>query len=167
MNRRLIGPWPAANATVLLVLFDGILLPSDAVTGYTPWTLTPALAWPLFFVAVRLVATSVERATIAGAVVVGSAVGAVFLAHTVPACAGRDDGRGRSGGAGAAVARSDVAACAAAVALVWAAPFLLPLLIVYRLHIANPIPGSWVHPVLSQPLILVPNLLGVLALIWL
>ena len=168
MNRRLIGPWPAANATVLLVLFDGILLPSDAVTGYTPWTLTPALAWPMFFGAVRVVATSVERRTAAGALIVGSAVGAVFLAHTIPAVllAGMT--------AVAAVAVQGLGwrtlvwlACAAAVALVWAAPFLLPLLIVYRLHIANTVLGSWVHPVLSRPLMLVPGVLGLLALIWL
>ena len=168
MNRCLIGLWPAATATVLLVLFGGVLLPSDAVTGYTPWTLTPALAWPMFFVSVRLIATAVERCTIAGAVLVGSCIGVVFLAHTVPAVLL----------AGMTTVAARVVqgkrwltllwlACAAAVALAWAAPFLLPLVVTYRLHIANAVPGSWVHPVLSQPLTLVPNLLGVVAAIWL
>jgi len=168
MNRRLIGPWPAAVATVLLVLFDGLLLPSDAVTGYTPWTLTPALAWPIFFVSVRLIATAVERGTIAGAVMAGSCIGVLFLAHTVPGIllAGMT-------AVTAAVVQGPRwrtltwLACAAVVALIWAAPFLLPLLIAYRLHIANVVPGSWVHPVMSEPLTLVPNLLGVAAMIWL
>ncbi|HEY0182318.1 MAG TPA: hypothetical protein VGC09_05865, partial [Rhodopila sp.] len=49
MNRRLIGPWPAAAATAVFVLFNSVVMPGDLTAGYTPWTLTPALTWPLFF----------------------------------------------------------------------------------------------------------------------
>jgi hypothetical protein len=168
MNRRLIGAWPAAAATAVFVLFDSVVMAGDAVAGYTPWTLTPALGWPLFFSAVWFVVGRLERLLWRDAVLVGSVLGLVFLAHTVPAVL-------LSCIVVAVVVvnhgwRWRVAAWVAVVAVVelaWAAPFLLPLAVAYHLHIANLSPGAWVHPALSDPLVLLPNALGVVAAGWL
>lgn len=168
MNCRLVGRWPAAAATVLLVLAFGAALPGDASAGYTPWTLTPALAWPPFFVSVRLIAGAAERLRPAGTVVAGSAVGLLFLAHTVPSVL-------LAGLLIAAVVtlhgvtrRSALWLVAAGgIALLWTTPFLLPLLLAYRLHIVHPDPGAWVHPVLSDRLTLLPTALGLFLLAWL
>ena len=168
MNRRLLGAWPAAAATSVFVLYDSVVMPGDASAGYTPWTLTPALTWPLFFGSVWLIAGRVGRFRLTDAIVVGSALGLVFLAHTVPAVL-----------LSAIVTAAAFTACGptlktvrwlvavAAVQLAWGLPFLLPLLIDYRLHIANPTPGTWVHPALSDVVILAPNLLGAGAMAWL
>jgi hypothetical protein len=168
MNRRLLGPWPAAAATAVFVLFDGVVMPGDATAGYTPWTLTPALTWPLFFASVWLIADRIPRLRMIDAALLGTAFGLVFLAHTVPA-----------------VLLSGIALCTALglhgwrqrtlvwlavvaiVELIWATPFLLPLVAAYHLHIANPGPGSWQHPALTDPATLLPNALGLLALGWL
>ena len=165
MGWRLVGPWPAAIATVVLVLVFGAMLPGDAGGGYTPWTLSPALTWPLFFVAVRLIAGAVQRLSVMSALLAGSVIGLVFLAHTVPALLLAPMT------ASAALAVNGCRwrtwrwlAITAPVALAWTLPFLLPLLLAYRLHIVHASPGAWAHPVLSDPLALVPALLGLAAL---
>jgi hypothetical protein len=168
MNRRLIGAWPAAAATAVLVLFNSVVIPSDATAGYSPWMLTPALVWPMFFGSVWLIVDRVQRLRTIDAGLVGTALGLVFLAHTIPALL-------LSGIAvGAALAAHGPGwrtlgwlTVVAGVELAWAAPFLLPLLSAYHLHIANPGPGAWVHPALSDPATLPPNIGGVLALGWL
>jgi hypothetical protein len=168
MNRRVIGAWPGTAATAVFVLFDSVAMPSDAAAGYTPWTLTPALVWPLFFGSVWLIADRIPRLRITDAVLVGTALGLVFLAHTVPAVL-------LSGIAvAAALAMHDWGwrtwiwlTVVAAVELAWAAPFLLPLVAAYHLHIANSGPGAWMHPALSDGATLAPNVGGVLALGWL
>jgi hypothetical protein len=168
MHRRLIGAWPAVVATAVFVLFDSVVMPSDATAGYTPWTLTPALVWPAFFGSVWLIADRVQRLRMVDAALIGTALGLVFLAHTVPAvllsgitvaAALATHGRGR---------RTWIwLALVAGVELAWAAPFLLPLVAAYHLHIANLGPGAWVHPALSDPATIVPNAFGVLASGWL
>jgi len=152
MNRRLLGAWPAVFATAVMVLFDGAAMSGDEAAGYTPWTYTPALAWPLFFGSVAVVHHFTPALRIAGAIVVGCALGIVFLAHTVPAVvlsamvavlALSQPGRRFRGVAWLAVAGS--------IEAIWAAPFLGPLLLDYRLHIANPVPGAWIHPLFGEP----------------
>ena len=172
MNRRLLGPWPACAATAVFVLFNSSLMAGDEAAGYTPWTLTPALSWPLFFGAVWLIAARAESAKWRDAVLIGAMMGIVFLCHTVPALL-----------LAAIVTAAVVAAhgltwgvllwlaAAAVTELMVAAPFLGPLIWVYHLHIANPVPGAWVHEMMEPAAFFTRtaflNLPGVLALIWL
>lgn len=152
MNRRLLGPWPAIFATGVMVLFDGAVMGGDEAAGYTPWTYTPALAWPLFFAGVALIHRMTPALRIGGAIAIGCGLGIVFLAHTVPAIV--------LSGMVAILALSQSGrrrralmwlAAVGGLELVWAAPFLGPLLFDYRLHIANPVPGAWVHPLFADP----------------
>jgi hypothetical protein len=151
MNRALLGPWPAVLAVAVMVLFGGSVMAGDEAAGYTPWTLTPALVWPLFFMSVQMLHRHAPALRFATAVLLGCLFGLVFLAHTVPAVL-------LSGIAVAAVAASTGvtwrgAAWLAVVGIVevlWALPFLGPLVLEYRLHIANPVPGAWVHGLLAN-----------------
>ncbi len=168
MNRRLIGAWPGAAATMVFVLFSGLVTPGDATAGYTPWTLTPALAWPLFFGAVWLVAARAERPGLGNAALIGGALGLVFLAHTVPAVL--LSGMVVSAGVAAQGFRARTLLWLMLVAgmeLACAMPFLWPLIAEYRLHIANPGPGAWAHPALGDWVTTLPNLGGGAALGWL
>ncbi len=149
MNRALLGPWPATLAVAFMVLFGGSVMTGDEAAGYTPWTLTPALAWPLFFVAIQQMHRHAPDLRFSAAVTIGALLGLAFLAHTVPALL-------LSGVAVAVVAATTGVswrgtgwlAIVAFVELLVALPFLGPLLAEYRLHIANPVPGAWVHTLL-------------------
>ena len=168
MNRRLIGAWPAAAATSVLVLFDSAVMPGDATAGYTPWTLTPALSWPLFFGSIWLIADRLPRFRLINAVWIGAALGLVFVAHTVPAILLSAITAVTGITVGGLRPRTFVwLAVTALTQLALATPFLWPLITTYHLHIANPFPGAWVHPALTDPMTLLPNLLGIAALIWL
>lgn len=168
MNTRLIGRWPAVVATAVLVLFDGAAMSADEAAGYTPWTLTPALGWPAFFLGVWLVLGRAPGLRWRDAMLIGCVLGLAFLVHTVPAVllsaivaavVLADHGLRPRGLAWLAVV--------AAVELAWAAWFLGPLLLAYRLHIANPVPGAWVHGLLAPAAVgrvLLLNLPGLLAL---
>jgi hypothetical protein len=71
MNRRLIGPWPAVAATAVFVLFNSAAMPSDAAVGYTPFSFTPSLAWPMFFGAVWLIHARADAARFGNALLIG------------------------------------------------------------------------------------------------
>ena len=169
MNRRLFGPWQALAATSVMVLFDGAAMTGDETAGYTPWTYTPALAWPLFFLGVALLHRLTPALRIGGAIVVGSYLGVVFLAHTVPAIvlSGMTGllALSRPGNRRRAVLWLAVVA---GVELLWAVPYLGPLAVAYRLHIANSVPGAWVHPLFEQPeRMLLLSLPALISLAWL
>jgi hypothetical protein len=144
MARRLIGPPAGAIATVWLVCANGLLLPPWVVATYTPWQSVPMLALALFFIGIILVHARVYTGLRRDAVLLGSAVGVTFLAHTVPAII-----------LAAILATAALAtqglrwrtarwiAIAASVAALWSLPFLLPLLTAYHLHIANLAPGGF------------------------
>jgi len=85
MVRRLIDTAAAAIATVLLVCFDGALLPPWMAASYSPWHSVPALTQALFFVGVSLISVRTQRARFSDALLIGSVIGLVFLAHPVPA----------------------------------------------------------------------------------
>ncbi|MBN8909148.1 MAG: hypothetical protein J0H99_21605, partial [Rhodospirillales bacterium] len=98
----------------------------------------------------------------------GGAIGLIFLAHTVPALL-------LAGMTTATVLATHALrprglawlVLAGATALVVSLPFLLPLLQTYRLAIANPIPGAWVHGLLvpeAAGRALLLNLPGLLAM---
>jgi hypothetical protein len=72
---------PGAAAATAFVLFDSVAMLSDAAAGYTPWTPTPAVVWPLFFGSMCLIADQISRLRIVDAVSVGRAPGLVFLAR--------------------------------------------------------------------------------------
>ena len=167
MNRALFGAWPALLAVAVMVLLNGSLMASDETAGYTPWTLTPALVWPATFLAVPVIHRRTPRLRFADAILIGTILGLVFLAHTIPAILL------------SAITAAIALACApsrrsilwlAAVALTELAltlPFLGPLLVDYRLHIANPVPGAWVHALLApdaRDRLLLLNLPGIAAL---
>ena len=106
MNRHFFGSWQAVAATCVMFLFGGTVMSGDETAGYTPWTFTPALAWPLFFLSAAAIHRIAPALRTGGAIAVGCLVGIVFLA---------------------------------------------PLLFDYRFHIANPVPGAWVHPLFADP----------------
>ena len=169
LNRRLLGIWQALGATGVMVLFDGAAMSGDEAVGYTPWTFTPALAWPLFFLGVGMLHRVTPALRTSGAIAVGCVLGIVFLAHTVPAIL--------LSGMATVLALAQPGdrrralvwlAVVGGVELLWAAPFLGPLAVEYRLHIANPVPGAWVHPLFDDiERMLWLSLPAMLALAWL
>ena len=169
MNRRLFGAWQALAATSVMVLFGGAAMTGDETAGYTPWTYTPALAWPLFFLGVVVLHRVTPALRTAGAIGVGCVLGVTFLAHTVPAIL--------LSGMAAILALSQPGdrrrsliwlVVVGGVELLWAAPFLGPLAIGYRLHIANAVPGAWTHPLFDDPQrMLLLSLPAMLSLVWL
>jgi hypothetical protein len=174
MNTRLIGRWPAVVATAALVLFDSAVMSGDEAAGYTPWTLTPALAWPAFFSAVWLVLRHAPSLRWGTAILVGTVLGLVFLAHTIPAVLLSGITASVVLTARGVSRRAVVWLCVTAtIALAWASLFVGPLLLAYRLHIANPVPGAWVHGLLKPDavehilLLNLPGLLALPALAWL
>ncbi|MBN8910062.1 MAG: hypothetical protein J0H99_26475, partial [Rhodospirillales bacterium] len=166
--RRIGGAWAAFGATAVLVLYGGATMAGDEAAGYTPWTYTPALVWPAFFLTAWLLIDRVGALRWRDAPFLGAAIALVFLAHTVPALllAGMTAATvvGTHGLRPRALAWL---ALTGGVALAGSLPFLLPLLLAYRLAIANPIPGAWVHGLLtpeSASRTLLLNLPGLLAL---
>lgn len=150
MSRRLIGDWPACAASAVFVLFNSATMAGDEAAGYTPWTYTPGLAWPLFFAAVWLIHAKAGSPRWRDALLLGTVIGLVFLAHTVPAlllCALTP--AAVLAARGMSLRSLAWLALVAGGVMVWALPFLLPLVLAYRLHIANPVPGAWQHPLLT------------------
>jgi hypothetical protein len=169
MNRRLIGPWPAVAATIVFVLYGTATMPPDAAAGYTPFTFTPSLAWPMFFAAVWLIHARADARRFGSALLIGAMLGIVFLVNTVPAILLS------AIVAAVAIARDGLRSavlfwlvCVAVAELAFAAPFLAPLIVAYHLHIVNPVPGGWVHELLTVPplrkWLIGVNLPGILAL---
>lgn len=166
MNRRLFGLWQAAAATGVMVLFGGAVMSGDEAAGYTPWTFTPALAWPLFFLGTAAIHRLTPALRVGGAITSGCIVGIVFLAHTVPAILLAGMVAALAFAQAGRRSRALVWLCGTAgVALVWSLPFLGPLLFDYHLHIVNRVPGAWVHPLFAEPgrmaLLSLPALLAV------
>ena len=150
MARSLFGDWPAALSAAVLVLVNGSLMGGDESAGYTPWTLTPALVWPLFFAGVWAIHRFTTALSWRGAIGIGCGLGVVFLAHTVPAIL-------LSGIVTAAALVQPARwsrrilwlGLVAAIEWLWALAFMAPLVWSYRLRIANPVPGAWVHGILA------------------
>ncbi|MCK8788031.1 hypothetical protein M0638_27110 [Roseomonas sp. NAR14] len=172
MNQRLLGPWSAAAATAVLVLYNGAALPGDAAVSYTALTLTPMLAWPMFFFGVRLIQGRAGSARLRDALLLGSWIGLAFLAHTVPAvllaCIVTTVAFATRGIAFRTLLWLSVAALAA---LAWSLLFLGPLLVSYRLHIVNTVPGEWLHTLMAVPIrkwLIAANLPGIaaIAVVW-
>jgi hypothetical protein len=138
MVRRLIDAPAAAIATVLLVCFDGSLLPPWMAASYSPWHSVPALTQALFFCGVWLISARTQRGRFGDALLIGSVIGVVFLAHTVPAlilaaitAAAAVSAQGMRMRTGAWVGT------AALIAVLWTLPFMLPLVTTYHLKILN------------------------------
>jgi hypothetical protein len=138
MVRRLIDAPAAAIATVLLVCFDGMLLPPWMAASYSPWHSVPAITQALFFCGVWLISGRVQQGRSGDALLIGSVIGIVFLAHTVPALILA------AIAATAAVwihgMRARTVAwigTAASAALLWTLPFMIPLVTTYHLKILN------------------------------
>ncbi len=147
MSRRLIGAEAAVFGLGLLVLFNGAVLPPWVTAAYHPWSSVPVLALGGFFFSVWLIQARIHTGRASDALLIGSAIGLVFLAHTVPAVilaftvpVIAINVRGFSLKTLAWLALAGVVAC------VWSLPLLLPLWTSYRLHIVNTIPGSFIDP---------------------
>jgi len=160
MSRGLVGAPAAVFGTTLLVVFNGLVLPPWVTAAYHPWSSVPILALGAFFFSVWLIKARVHSERAIDAVLIGSAIGLVFLAHTVPAVI-----LAAMLAAAAAAVRGFTlrtvawVALAGATAGVWSLPLLLPLLMSYRLHVVNTIPGSFIDPLFaswppSRPMIL-------------
>ena len=150
MGRSLIGTGAALIGTALLILVNGWALSPWVTAAYHPWPSIPLLALAPFFVTLRLIHTRTQTAGVADALMIGSAIGLTFLAHTVPAVilavvlpvatvAAR----------GLQVRTAAWIALTGSVALAWSLPLLLPLYVSYRLHIENGGPGALVDPLLA------------------
>src|SRR3984893_7218376 len=172
MTRRLIGAVAAVSGTVLLVFFNDLVLPPWVSAAYHPWSSVPLLALGGFFFSVWLIYARIRSERLRDAMLIGSAIGLTFLAHTVPALIL------------AAILPVAVLttreinvrtlgwiAIVAVTALVWSLPLLLPLVVSYRLHILNPGPGALVDPLFAHwppsrgmLVMLLPGLLGLPAI---
>jgi hypothetical protein len=151
MTRHLIGAVAAVIGTALLVFFNDLVLPPWVSAAYHPWSSVPLLALGGFFFSVWLIHARIRSERLRDAMLIGSAIGLTFLAHTVPALI--------------LAAMLPVAvlttreinmrtlrwiAIVAVTALVWSLPLLLPLVVSYRLHILNPGPGALVDPLFAH-----------------
>ena len=139
MVRRLIDAPAAAIATVLLVCFDGAFLPPWMAASYSPWHSVPAITQALFFCCVWMISARAERGRFGDAILIGSMIGIVFLAHTVPAVLLAVIT------AAAAVSTQGMrmrtvawVGTAALTTTLWTLPFLIPLVTTYHLKILNP-----------------------------
>jgi hypothetical protein len=138
MVRRLIDAAAAAIATVLLVCFDGTLLPPWMAASYSPWHSVPALTQALFFCSVWLVSARAQRARFSDALLIGSVIGLVFLAHTVPALVlAAITTAAALSAQGARMRTVGWIGTAAGTAVLWALPFVIPLVTIYHLTIVN------------------------------
>jgi hypothetical protein len=106
--------------------------------SYSPWHSVPALTQALFFCGVWLISARAQRARFSDALLIGSVIGIVFLAHTVPAlilaaitAAAAVSTQGMRMRTGAWVGT------AALIAVLWTLPFMLPLVTTYHLKILN------------------------------
>lgn len=169
MARHLMGAIAAVVGTALLVFFNDLALPSWISAAYHPWSSVPLLALGGFFFSVWLIHARVQSESVLDALLIGSAIGLTFLAHTVPAvilavilpvavltCRG------------VSARTLGWIAIVAIAAMVWSLPLLLPLLVSYRLHILNPGPGALVDPLFAawppSRAVLLTMLPGLLAL---
>jgi hypothetical protein len=172
MTRHLFGAVAAVAGTALFVFFNDLALPSWISAAYHPWSSVPLLALGGFFFSVWLINARIRSERLSDALLIGSAIGLTFLAHTVPALIL------------AAIVPVAVlsirefklrtlgwTAVVAVTALMWSLPLLLPLLVSYRLHILNPGPGALVDPLFAHwppsramLVALLPGLLGLPAI---
>jgi hypothetical protein len=172
MTRHLVGAVAAVVGTALLVFFNDLVLPPWVSAAYHPWSSVPLLALGGFFFSVWLIHARIRSERLGDAMLIGSAIGLTFLAHTVPALI--------------LAAMLPVAvlttremnmrtlgwiAIVAVTALAWSLPLLLPLVVSYRLHILNPGPGALVDPLFAywppsrgMLVMLLPGLLGLPAI---
>jgi hypothetical protein len=168
MSSRLLDLPSAAAATLALVLMNGAMPAPWLAASYTPWPFTPNLALPLFFGGVWLVFRRGGGFTRwRDAVLIGSGLGVVFLAHTIPAILLSAMVSVDAFAASGVRARTVLwLATIALVELLWSLPLLGPLVLRYHLQIANADPGLWIDPTAMDALaMLAINVPGVLALI--
>lgn len=138
MVRRLIDAPSAAIATVLLVCFDGSLLPPWMAASYSPWHSVPALTQALFFCGVWLISARAHRGRFSDALLIGSVIGIVFLAHTVPALIlVAITGAAAISTQGVRMRTVAWIGAAAMMSVLWAVPFMIPLITTYHLKILN------------------------------
>src|SRR5882757_399327 len=169
MSRNLIGAPAAVFGTVLLVLVNGLVLPPWMSAAYHPWSSIPILALAGFFLSVWLIHARIRSQSVGDALLIGSAIGLTFLAHTVPALllAAIVPVAALTAG-GFEIKTLRWIAIVAVVTLFWTLPLLWPLLHAYRLHILNAGPGAIVDPLFADwpPSrgMLLTSLPGVLAL---
>jgi hypothetical protein len=146
MARSLLGGPAAMLATAFLVLFNGALMPASVTATYAPWTFTPFLSLPFFFLGVWLVHARVGSGRLTDAALIGGAIGLAILAHPVPAvllaaittiaaCASH----------GLRLATLGWLAMACLTAIILSASFLFPLFISYRLHEINLAPSHFIQ----------------------
>jgi hypothetical protein len=149
MARRLFDTETAAAATLVYLLVDSHIGRPWVSGGYTPWPLAPSLTTGLFFAAIWLIHRHGGAGRWSGAAAIGTALGVVALAHTVP-------------GLILAVIVTSVAvttqglrvrtilwlALVAIIQIALLLPYILPLWLRYGLRILNPVPGGYVTDVL-------------------
>jgi hypothetical protein len=151
MSRNLIGAPAAVFGTVLLVLVNGLVLPPWMSAAYHPWSSIPILALAGFFLSVWLIHARIRSQSVGDALLIGSAIGLTFLAHTVPALllAAIVPVAALTAG-GFEIKTLRWIAIVAVVTLFWTLPLLWPLLHSYRLHILNAGPGAIVDPLFAD-----------------
>jgi hypothetical protein len=153
MNARLFGRPAAVVATAVFVLFNGTFTYPYIDASYTPQPLTPNLTLPLFFLGITLIHARGSSTRIRDAAVIGIVLGIVFLSHTVPALLLSAIVTTTAFSQNGTRLRTFLwLTVVALVELAWGLPFLGPLFIHYRLHIANPAPGAWMDALMAPSL---------------
>lgn len=174
--RRVIGPIAALPA-IGAFLFLPRNIPPWAASTYTPWLFPAVTAHALFYAGLLLWLRALAHPSPARLLLAGVTVGVTMLAHTgsalvlagiivvtaalIPERLSPIGARGRRGRLIAILLPGTVAA-------IVAAPFLLPLVTRYGLHVVNRAPGAWIEERLlfgNLPGLLKPTALPTAALV--
>jgi hypothetical protein len=159
MVRSIFSAAVAALSTLVLVCFDGLLLPPWMAASYSPWHSVPAITQSLFFCGVWLINARTRPGRFRDAVGIGSIMGIVFLAHTVPALILAAIATAAAVSTQGLRVRTAVwIGVVAATAALWALPFMMPLITTYHLKILNAA-GAIIDP-LFDPTRIPTRLLG-------
>ncbi len=140
MARAMFGARAGLIAAAIFVLWNGAVTTPWVSGGYSPWLLTPLLAQAGFFAAAWLIHARAAQTRWRDAVLIGAAIGIVFLAHVIPALLLTAMLIGQRLRAGSLAWLSLAGAVQAAFML----PYLLPIMRAYPDGVVHLPPGAWV-----------------------
>ena len=145
--RRLLKPWPALAALTIFLFWVPPHLPPNSSGLYSPWAWPRNVAQGLYFCGALTLYEACRRRSMAWDIASGVLIGLVFLAHTAPALMLASAAAILTALAAARATSWDEAAryvgrlaIVGLVALLTAAPYLVPIFLRYRFQVLNPEP---------------------------